>query len=446
MKSRSPRHAGQALGVPTPASPPLRQRRALTQVGGVTKVNAVDDSLGRLLRHALSVTSESERANSGVHGFHSYPARVHPDTARRLVEGLTQAGQTVLDPFSGSGTVLVEAATLGRSAVGVDANPLAVELGRLKTLGSTVEQRERLLQAANRVAQQAEGRRRAHSGAIGRHPRNLVEQFEPHVLMELDSLLGGVRAQPDPWVRQALSLVLSALLTKVSRRRSDTSRQRVDRHIAAGFVIRFFRAKTADLVQRLSQQVFAKSRSEVTTEVHLGDARRLPVPFASVDAVITSPPYPGIYDYLDQHRLRLLWLGLDVVHLERHEVGARRSLGNLSPRSARKRWSQQIVECLQEMRRVTRPGGRVALVLGDGVLSGQPWYVEDELVPLADRARLAVVAHASQTRPHFHGPTRQAFTERPRREHLVLLEPQPGSTLPKAAETPRRNPARTRSP
>ena len=71
--------------------------------------------------------------NGLTHGFYKYPARFAPQLARALIERFTEPGDLVLDPFCGGGTSLVEAAALGRRAIGLDISPLAVFLTRVKT-------------------------------------------------------------------------------------------------------------------------------------------------------------------------------------------------------------------------------------------------------------------------------------------------------------------------
>ena len=70
---------------------------------------------------------------SHVHGLHLYPARMIPQIASRLIKENSSEGQTVLDPFCGSGSVLAEALILSRNAIGIDINPLAIMLSRAKT-------------------------------------------------------------------------------------------------------------------------------------------------------------------------------------------------------------------------------------------------------------------------------------------------------------------------
>ena len=74
-------------------------------------------------------------ANTGhlTHALHPYPAKFIPQIPQALIQELSSVGDTVLDMFCGSGTTLLEALRLGRNAVGIDANPLAALISRVKT-------------------------------------------------------------------------------------------------------------------------------------------------------------------------------------------------------------------------------------------------------------------------------------------------------------------------
>ena len=69
-----------------------------------------------------------------THGFHPYPARMIPLIAKRIIEKYaTHIDDVILDPFCGSGTVLVEAVVHDKHAIGFDINPLAVLIAKTKT-------------------------------------------------------------------------------------------------------------------------------------------------------------------------------------------------------------------------------------------------------------------------------------------------------------------------
>jgi hypothetical protein len=69
-----------------------------------------------------------------THGFHQYPARMHPEIAKRMIEKYAVGSKSVvLDPFMGSGGVLVESIIHGNNSIGIDLNPFAVLLSKVKT-------------------------------------------------------------------------------------------------------------------------------------------------------------------------------------------------------------------------------------------------------------------------------------------------------------------------
>ena len=403
-------------------STPRRERRALSHVGGRITLTGSDERARSVIEHALGVSADESATMAHVHGFHSYPARLHPVTAARLIEGLSKPGDVVLDPFCGSGTVLVEARRLGRAARGVDSNPLAIELAWLKTLGLPEGAGARLLEAAAHVTEHAEDRRLKKAGPTRRYPPQDRELFDIHVLLELDGLADGIDQLGDPVARRMLGLVLSALLTKVSRKSGDSSEQRQSRRLAAGYTIKLFRKKTEELVKRASEYEALLPPDAPPAKAMPGDARRLRG-VGKFDLVVSSPPYPGVYDYLAHHEMRLRWLRLDAKQMDRAEIGSRRALGKLSFEHALDQWRKDFGDVLRALSKSLAPKGAIALVIADSTLAGRAVWADEIVSQLAPAAGLSVVAAGAQPRPHFHGPSQRAFRDKPRREHVLVLRP-----------------------
>jgi SAM-dependent methyltransferase len=411
---------------PAAATPerPRNARRALSHVGGEIESRSTRPEDQRVLERALAVRADETLTMLHVHGFHSYPARLHPETARHLVAGLSHPGARVLDPFCGSGTVLVEARLLGRAAFGVDANPLATELTWLKTRGSDAAFEAALRSAATLAVEHAEGRRAKRLGPTRPYPPEDRELFDTHVLLELDGLRDALLALPKGDVRRALLLVLSSALTKVSLRGGDTGRRGIEKRIAGGFTIRFFQKKAEDLLRRMGRFTSQLPAGVLAAKCGTGDARQLEMlRDRSIELVVSSPPYPGVYDYVDHHESRLRWLGFDAHAFAAGEIGARRQFSRLGAVQARARWEREFGACLSEMARVLAPDGTAALVIADSVLGGHALYADEVLARLAPLSRLVISAVASQKRPYFHAPTAAAFRARGRREHVFLLRP-----------------------
>jgi len=402
--------------------PERRERRSLSHVGGPVEKLGKDGDVLDALERALSVRADERHTLAHVHGFHSYPARLHPETAARLVAGLTRAGATVLDPFCGSGTVLVEAHRLGRRALGVDANPLAIELSWLKTRGFDAKERAALLETARQIVEHAGERRKAKAGPTRAYPAADRELFDPHVLLELDGLRDGIAKLARGDQQRTLALVLSSILTKVSRRPGDTTERTAPRRLPGGFVIRFFERKTDELVRRLLEYSASVPPGAPRVKLAVGDARDLErVRDRSVDLVLTSPPYPGVYDYYSHHAARLRWLGLEDKKFEKREIGARRRAREQDPEAAVDAWRRDFGACLREMHRVLAPTGRATIVIADSAIAGRALRADVVVTELAARAGLTLAARASQARPNFHLPSQRAFRSQPRREHVLVF-------------------------
>jgi len=408
----------------------VKRKRSLTHVGG--NVDAKGGSaLVELLVRALDVegapepmgeAADDDRDRSDVHGFHTYPARMHPHTARSLIESLTPKRGIVLDPFCGSGTVVLEASARGLAAHGSDLNPLAVHLARTKLQRYTPEDLALLGTEAARIAEFADDRRKKRAGATQRYGEEDVVLFDPHVLLELDSLRAGIATSDGgPAIRRALSLVLSAILVKVSRKKSDTSTQFEAKRIAAGFTAKLFRRKTTELVERLTAYA-ARREGKARWRIELDDATKLErVRDRSIGLIVSSPPYAATYDYFAHHDMRLRWLELDAQLFARGELGARRHFERLTIDEARDRWQHELRKLFRSLARVTAEHASVCLQIADSAVDGQPLYADEELREAAASSSFVWLAEASQARPHFHGPTNRAFEESPRREHLFLL-------------------------
>ncbi len=423
-----------------------KQRRPHTvaRTGGRV-VRGGDSEMAVALERALrSAERKLEPAARLTHWVHAFPARMHPATARKLVQmvlGDRARGRdrpTVLDPFCGSGTVLVEALHAGALASGVDLNPLAVAIATAKTWTASAARRSELHHAARRISAAAleEGkaaRRAEYRPPAERAPRGvdaaarnrrLADWFAPHVRRELEFLAASIERlrRRDEELGVVLEVALSAVLYKVSRRASDTDSSRVDRRVARGAAARLFETRVGELSSGLSALA---RKAPAVARVCSGDARDLSAcgfKEGGVDAIVTSPPYAGTYDYVDQHRLRLDFLGLDTRAFSAAEMGSRRGFrGNASERRrAHRKWERDLGAALSEMARVLAPAGRVVVMLGDS-LAGSRAAFADEAVRAAAKDCFEIEAWAAQERPKLGGAELRAFGKRPKREHLFLL-------------------------
>jgi hypothetical protein len=396
-------------------------------------VRASADALVAALR-APHVDHDS--AESLTHPFHSYPARVHPATARVLVEVVSAGGgreAPIVDPFCGSGTSLVEVRAAGMRGIGVDLNPLAVLVARAKTWTAPARRRKELHQVGHEIAGHvlAAGKAARRSGAdaapmrkpAGFDPnarnRRLASWFAPHVRRELEliaSHLDELRAG-DAELAGVLTACLSAILYKVSSRTSDTDGTWVARNVPRGAAARHFAQRVELLTAGLHDLALTRG---ATPEIVEGDARRLGeiVGDGSAAGVVSSPPYAGTYDYAEHQRLRFDFLALRHRSFDEGEIGSRRSFAS-DPR-AEQAWRGALADALDAIARALAPGRPAALVIGDSVAGNRAVYALDDLRgALTDE--LVLEAWATQHRPMLGGREQRAFGDRPKAEHIVLL-------------------------
>lgn len=395
-------------------SPPHRPRRALSARGGRV-VSSGDPRWRRLLGEALDVPADAD-ARQLTHGFHSYPARFHPLLCRRLLAETARAGTVVLDPFVGSGTTLVEAALRGAVGRGVDANPLAVALTALKATPSTAPFRDALTARAADVAARSLDRvkRRARTATAGDEYDD-PSRYAAHVFRELVGLREEVAVEEEP-IRGALLLVLSSIVVKVSRQRGDTTTRSVEKSIGKGNPSRLFARKAAELAMQMAAFSAAVPPGTPPPEVRLGDARKLAhVAAASVDVILTSPPYLGTYDYAEHHARRFGWLGLDARGFAAVEIGARRR--QRDPARALADWQRDVDAFVAEFARVLKPGALAFVAIGDSAVGDRAIAGDAAVRAAAERARLVAVASAAQERESFY---RRAGVST-RREHLLMV-------------------------
>jgi SAM-dependent methyltransferase len=416
-----------------------RQRRSLSmpRTPGRIHRDGLTATATVLVEALTAAQTDRETAETLTHPFHAYPARLHPATAKVLVEfvgaGAAQA-QPLVDPFCGSGTVLVEARALGLRAIGVDLNPLAVLIARAKTWTVPPRRRTELREAAHAIAGDAiaAGKAARRSGAeqvrlrgpAGFDPnarnRRLARWFAPHVRRELEHIaheIDAVHAR-DAELADVLLACLSAVLYKVSSRASDTDPTWVERHVGRGAAARLF-AQRADL---LAAGLADLSRHHGSPcEVRELDARRLAevVRDGGACGIVTSPPYAGTYDYAEHQRLRFDFLGLRHRALDEGELGPRRAFEADAP-AAYATWRAALAHAIAGIARALAPGRAAALVVGDSVARGRALYALDDLRD-ALTSDLVLEAWASQERPMLGAAERRAFGDRPKAEHVVVL-------------------------
>lgn len=402
------------------------RRRPLTHAGGQATLRG-ESVYAEPLRLAMEAQGELSDERS-IHGFHSHAGRMHPGIARVLLRELSVGTRgTVLDPFCGCGTTMVEAQAAGWRSLGNDLDPVAIAVARVKTQRRDAAARERFAQLVQKIGTASELRVRERKQVHADLPNEELAWYDMHVVKELAGLLEEIREVSHEQDRLALEMVFSAIVVKFSRQKSDTRAQRVDKRLRKGLASEFFVRKGLELAAGWKALMADTESSTPSARFVQADMRGLSGVLGGIfrcELVLCSPPYAGTFDYLDHHARRRAWLGMSARSLRRGELGARRHFSGVGPsREGKPRaehWREQVSAMLASVASVLREDGLAAFVVGDGAIEGKIEDASALLEDLAPQHELQFLAAASQTRPEFVESYVQG-DGRGRNEHLVLL-------------------------
>ena len=364
---------------------------------GGRAASTATDSYASLRKEDSSWDYRGEFTKRLTHGFHSYPAMMIPQVAARLVADYSRPGDTLLDPFCGSGSVLVEARVLGRNAWGIDLNPVALLVARAKT--TPIEPR-RLSKEYFELVERIYALR-AEDVAVPSF-FNVDYWFKPAVAQQLARIkraIEGITEEDALAVKDFFLVAFSETVRLSSNSRSHEFKlfrypaEKLENHNPDAIGI--FRQKAEKNIERMQEFQLACLRTGENCWCRpvLADStqRVTEIPESSVDLIVTSPPYGDsrtTVAYGQFSRLSAQWLGFDdeaTRKLDTNLMGGRLvpvlSHAIVSPSldaavnqvaqsdSLRARqvlgFYIDLENALCNMARTVRPGGYICIVIGN---------------------------------------------------------------------------------
>jgi hypothetical protein len=300
-----------------------------------------------------------------VHSLHPYLGKFIPQLVDVFLRRHFRPGQCVYDPFVGSGTTLVEANAFGAAAVGCDISAFNCLVTRVKTtaysLGSLELGLRGVLEQSRHTSEVVTTADASDWLRSWYFERALSELLAYHCVAS-ESL-------DDPgWD------VARVILSRAARSARRTTHFDLDfprRPVTEPYwchkhkrtcrpvdeAMKFLRRYTGDTVRRIRE--FAEVRSDQPVEVIHGDARTVDLPLEP-SGIITSPPYPGLIDYHEQHRYAYELLGLE--DRREDEIGpASRGQSQAAVRA----YVENIVAAFTNARRQLPFGAPVIIVVND---------------------------------------------------------------------------------
>ncbi len=348
----------------------------------------VDARPAPLTRTAEFWTAQQRQANS-LHEV-SYRGCFKPQLPAFFINRFSRPGDRVYDPFSGRGTTALEAGLLGRAVAANDVNPLSRMLLEPRFFPPEPDP---LFDRLNMLF--------ATTSDTNKDALDLSMFFHPDTEREIRQLQAALRARLkdgredalDRWIRMVATNRLtghspgffSVYSLPPNQAVSQDSQKKINARLDQTPPYRDTRAlilrKTRSLLRNVTaDQREALGRAGATAVFLTGDARRTPgLPDQSVALTVTSPPFLDVVDYATDNWLRCWFNGIDAGVV---------AAGLTTPRGLAA-WSETMGDVLNELQRITQPGGHVAFEVGE-VRSGKI-RLDEAVVPLGEAAGLTTI-------------------------------------------------------
>ncbi len=349
------------------------------------------------------------RSILGREPVHPFPARMAPGLALKVLEnGQSEKPLRVLDPMSGSGTVLAVAHFMGHRAIGNDVDPLAVLISKVWTTPIDLQQAKA---AADKVLANARSifkslpKRNAYPRDADDETRKFTRYwFDDYARRQLAALAKAISEVEDATVRDVLWCAFSRLIISKqsgASRAMDLSHSRPHR-VFARAPAKPFRKFLSAVSYVAKNCIHNGDDSGPPAKVYEGDARHLPLQDGSIDLVITSPPYLNAIDYLRCSKFSLVWMGYSIHELrgirsesigtekgadaEDNQQAALDVLSRLELRPELEkrheaillRYIDDIRDTVKETARVLVSGGKAVYVVGDNTIRGT--FIRNSLI------------------------------------------------------------------
>lgn len=365
------------------------------------------------------------------HGIHKYPAKFFPELPRWLVQKYSTTDDLILDPFMGSATTNIECLLNGRNSVGIDVDPFARFLAKVKTTPlNEIELNENNLIILQRIVAFQPSLIKDEQIPIFPYRENW---FQPEILKELTyikQIIEDLETNQD--IKDFYRICFSSIIRSVSNADDNCTRtvvrKKLNKQIYPSFALTKFVENLLTYTPRIIE--FSESITHARVEIpQNSDARNLQYPDNTFNLAVTSPPYTNAVDYPRTHQLEMYWLGLvedSLAELKKQHIGtesvsakeykkfhsigvenADKVLKNIYEIDPRRsyicyRYLADMVQNMQEVYRVLKVGGRYIIVVGNNIIRKHNFETWKYLMPLAEQIGYSVECYfGSEIIKHF---------------------------------------------
>ncbi len=280
-----------------------------------------------------------------LHRISPYVGRIKPSFAHFLIKNISTEGEIILDPFSGIGTIPVEAMLMNRNSIAVDLNPYAYYISLAKS--NNHHEKEELIRYLKKIKVNTK------NISIEKIPEWVKEYYNHETLKEILFLIKKLKKDRQYFLLGCLTgisqghrpghLSKPCAWTLPYKPRKDDKGE--------------YREAIPRLIEKVNRTYTNGFKTTGKMKVYMRDARNLQLKNESVDHVISSPPYYDTLDYVGSHRLRLAILG----YYDPETNGKLRN--NLIQHFDT--YLAEMELCIKEINRVLKNGGYCVFIVGD---------------------------------------------------------------------------------
>lgn len=272
-----------------------------------------------------------------THGVHKFPAKFFPELPRYLIQKYSNKYETVLDPMCGSGTVPLESTLLQRYGIGIDIDPIAQLVSKVKTTPLKLNLLHEIVYHIKNRIKKLDSQKATPFIPEFNYRENWFQSYTlreiaiiKKTILEIDFIFSNNNKTDITNIKNFLLVILSSIIRDVSNADPHCTRTvirtKLKKNIPKDFAYtKFFKnlEKQLNNIETFSH-IFTEHKLRKPKIMKNSDARLTKLDNSSIDLAVTSPPYVNAVDYPRTHQLEMYWLELtngSLSDMKRNYVG-----------------------------------------------------------------------------------------------------------------------------